>query len=158
MKRAMFVVAAVFAVVFAAQVFAGGSRSVKVSGDAARDGYLMIDINWTIDTAQYPGELWKTIRDKVADEVWKEVLPQLAKKTSGLSISYDRSNFTPVSDTAKLVEQRGDGSRVYAKHCLVRFNCVRDDTQAPVETEKAHVDKMHDTYHERFVHEGYDGP
>ena len=155
MKRAIGAVAAVVAVLLVAQVCAAAGTT-KVSGDVARDGYLMVDVNWTIDTAQYPGESSASIREKVAADVWKQVLPQIVQKTSGITISYDRSAFIPLSTTTTLVEQRADGTRVYSKHCLVRFNCVRDDARAVVEGTKERTKKMDSEFHYRFVREGID--
>ncbi len=156
MKRSVFIIVAVIALAIAAQAFAAPSRSCKVTGDAAKSGVLMIDINWTVDTAQYPGESTQSIRKKVGDDIWKDLLPELVKKTSGFAVSYDKSNFTRVSETSKLIEERPDGSKVYSYNTKVQFNCAQSGDAAPVASEKERKSKMDDEFHYRFVREGFD--
>ena len=132
------------------------ANSCNVSGDLAKDGNLTIDINWTIDTAKYRGESPDAIRGKVYDEIWKEVLPKLVKKSSGQAISYDKSRFTKLSEEKNVVEERADGTRVMAYKAKVRFDAAPDAGATKEKDEKARQKNMDKEFHYRFVNEGRD--
>ena len=133
------------------------ANTCNVSGDLAKDGNLTIDVNWTIDTAKYRGESPDAIRGKVYDEIWKEVLPKLVKKSSGQAISYDKSRFTKLSEEKNLVEQRADGTKIVAYKAKVRFDApMTAGATTEKKDEKAQQKDMDEQFHYRFVNEGRD--
>jgi hypothetical protein len=154
MKTLMSLCAAA-ALVFAAAM-AQAANSCSVSGDLAKDGNLTIDINWTIDTSKYPGASPDAIRGKVYDEIWKEVLPKLVKKSEGQSLSYDKSRFTKVSEEKSLVEERADGTKVMAYKAKVRFDGANGGAATAGKSEKDRQKDMDEQFHYRFVNEGRD--
>jgi hypothetical protein len=106
-------------------VSAATQNKVKVMGDLTRDGYLTIDVDWMVDSAKYSGATNDVVRQKVREEIWEKLLPQLVKKTSGYPVSYDKSNFTKLSENIKLIEQRPDGTTLDEVKIKVRFYCPR---------------------------------
>jgi hypothetical protein len=104
-----------------AAVKPAGTNTVNVTGNIAKTGYLMIDINWRVDTAKYPGFTRDAIRDKVRDEMKSTVLGKVEPATAGLDISYERSAFTILKEYHDLLETRPDGTKVYALKYQVKF-------------------------------------
>ena len=130
------------------------ANSVNVSGDLAKDGNLMIDIDWVIDTAMYPGQGRDAIHEKVYQDVWGAMLPKLVKKTSGYPVSFEKSNFTKLSEQKNVVTERADGSRVVEYKAKVKFYCPRAEAAAKsTGPTKKEVDKQ---LSYRFVREGKD--
>ena len=106
-------------------VFAANKNKVKVTGDLVKDGYLTINVDWVVDSAKYSGATNDVVRQKIREEIWEKLLPQLVKKTSGYPVSYDKSNFTKVSENIKLIKQRPDGTTLDDVKIEVRFYCPR---------------------------------
>jgi hypothetical protein len=154
MKKTMGIMAVLLLLAGAAPALA--ANACRVNGDLAKDGNLMIDVSWTIDTAKYKGQTQEQIREAVYHEVWKNLKPQLAKKSAGLPVSYDRSQFTKVSEEKNLVEQRPDGTKVFDYKARVRFNYASAPDAKPEPSEKAAQDNMEKEWHYRFVNEGRD--
>lgn len=117
LMNALFV--AILVVALAAPAFA--KNDVTVKGDMLRDGYLTIDIDWQVDTNKYKGVPRGELRERVKDEMYKEMLPELVKKTEGLAVSFDRGNFTKLNENVRLVQTRKDGSEVFDVDMTVRF-------------------------------------
>ena len=146
------IVAVILAVLFAVPAFAG--NSVNVSGDLAKDGSLMIDIDWTIDSAKFPGQSKDAIHEKVYQAVWDAMLPKLVKKTSGYPVSFEKSNFSKLTEQSSLVEERVDGSKVVSYTAKVKFSCPRSD--AVVKSSGSSKKEMDKQLSYRFVKEGKD--
>lgn len=131
------------------------ANTVNVTGDLIKDGNLMLNVDWTVDTANYKGMKSDAIRKQVYEEIWKETLPQLAKKTNGVAVTYDKGNFTKVSELKELLQARDDGSRVTRYTAKVKF-------EAPItqggnaKSEQDHQATMEKQYHYRFIREGID--
>ena len=116
--------------VVALAVPALAKNNVSVTGDMLRDGYLTIDLDWKVDTRKYKGVPRGELRDTVRAEMYKEVLPELVKRTEGLADTFDRSNFTKLNENVKLVETRKDGSEVFDVDMTVRFGAPCHVAQA----------------------------
>ncbi len=116
--------------VVALAVPALAKNRVDVSGDMIRDGYLMIDIDWKVDTRRYKGVPRGELRDRVKADIYKEVLPELVEKTEGLAVSFDKGNFTKLNENVKLVETRKDGSEVFDVDMTYRFGAPCHVAQA----------------------------
>ena len=150
MKR--FLVAVTLSLFFAVSAFA--ANSVNVSGDLARDGSLLIDIDWTIDSAKFSGQTRDQIHEKVYQEVWNAMLPKLVKKTKGYPVSFKESNFTKLTEQKTLLQERPDGTRVVAYKSQVKFTCPRAAASAKAKSPtKKDVDRE---LSYRFVREGRD--
>lgn len=134
---------------------AQAANSVDVTGDLARDGNLMIDISWTIDTANYKGDTPAAIHDKVYQDVWRAMRPKLEKKMSGTSVVLDKSNFTKLSEQKQLVEQRADGTKVVVYSAKMKFIGPRVEGASPAPAEKPKKQSIEDLSY-RFVREGRD--
>ena len=111
---------AVLIIAFALPAIA--KNNVVVQGDLLRDGFLTINVDWKVDTRKYKGIPKGEIRGHVRNEMYKKILTKLAKKTDGLAVSYDKSNFTKLSENVKLVQKRKDGSRVFDIDMTVQFD------------------------------------
>ena len=111
---------AVLIVAFAVPAIA--KNDVVVQGDLLRDGFLTINVDWKVDTRKYKGVPKGEIRGHVRNEMYKKIQTKLAKKTGGLAVSYDKSNFTKLSENVKLVQKRKDGSRVFDIDITVQFD------------------------------------
>lgn len=153
MKRIFGVVAV--AVLVLASSAAWASNKVDVTGDLAKDGNLMIDVNWTIDTAKYKGASQEEVRKQVFEQIWKQTRPQLVKKTKGMVTSYDRGDFTKLSENKQLVKERPDGTKIYDYSARVKFQCPTASGGAMVSSKDADT-KVEKEYHYRFVREGID--
>ena len=111
---------AVLIVAFAMPAIA--KNDVVVQGDLLRDGFLTINYEWQVDTKRYKGVPRGELRERVMEDIYKETLPKLVKKTDGLAVSYDKSNFTKLSENVKLVKTRNDGSEVFNVDATYRFS------------------------------------
>lgn len=125
---------AVLIVAFALPAIA--KNDVVIQGDMLRDGFLTINLDWEVDTKKYRNIPRSDLRQRVKEDMYKEVLPQLVKKTEGLAVSYDRSNFTKLSENVKLVKTRNDGTEVYDVDMTYRFS-------APCQAAMASQTKSH---------------
>jgi hypothetical protein len=125
---------AVLIVAFALPAIA--KNDVVVQGDLLRDGFLTINLDWQVDTKRYKGVPRGELRERVKEDMYKEALPQLVKKTDGLAVSYDKSNFTKLSENVKLVKTRNDGTEVYDVDMTYRFS-------APCQAAMASQTKTH---------------
>lgn len=150
MKR--YLMAVVLVVLFAAPVFA--ANSVNVSGDLARDGNLMIDIDWTIDSAKFPGQTRDQIHEKVYQDIWNAMLPKLVKKADGYPVSFNESNFNKLSEQKTTIQERADGTKVVAYTAKVKFVCPR--AQAAANASGPSKKEMDKQLSYRFVREGKD--
>ncbi len=120
------------------------ANTAKVTGDIGRDGYLTIDLDWMVDTANYPGMTNDVIRKKVREKMWEKILPELVKKTSGYPVNYDKSNFTKVSENIKLVEKRPNGTNLSDVKIKVHFYCPRYAGKGATVNQATHQTKMED--------------
>jgi hypothetical protein len=146
------------AVLILAAASAWAANSCNVTGDLAKDGNLLIDVSWTIDTAKYKNQSPEAIRESVYQEIWKDVLPKLVKKSSGVAVSYEKSQFTKVAEEKNVIEQRPDGTKVYSYKAKVRFNAgsAAGASAAPEQSEKERANNFDRNLHYRFVNEGRD--
>ena len=131
-------------------VFAANQDKVKVTGDLVKNGYLTIDVDWMVDSAKYSGATNDVVRQKIREEIWEKMLPQLVKKTSGYPVSYDKSNFTKISENIKLIKQRPDGTTLDEVKIKVRFYCPRYAGTEKA-TKKPTEEKMDKEFKYRFV-------
>ena len=154
MKRALGVLAAAVVILVAGS--AAAANAVNVTGDLAQDGNLMIDVDWTVDTAKYRGETPDAVRKQVFEDVWKETLPKLVKKTKGHPVSFEKANFSKVSERKELVKTRADGTEVFAYTARVKYTCPMQQGVAPVTSEKELKQQHEQQSHYRFVREGID--
>lgn len=97
-------------------------NDVVIQGDMLRDGFLTINLDWTVDTKRYRGVPRGEIRKRVKEEMYEKTLPKLVKKTDGLAVSYDKSNFTKLSENVRLTKSRKDGSNVFDVDMTYRFS------------------------------------
>lgn len=140
MKRfAMFLVVpllVVFAVPAMAVKSTAANNSVSVAGDIVKDGHLMIDVDWTVDTAKYPGLSKDTIRKKVRDEIMDKMLAKIMAATKGINISYDTSRFTTLKENHNLIKKRPNGTRLYTLDLEIEFEAEQAPVSAPAATPK----------------------
>ncbi len=123
---------AIMVVAFALPAMA--KNNVVVQGDLQKDGFLTINLDWQVDTKKYKGMPRNEIRAKVKEDMYKETLPKLVKKTEGMAVSFDKSNFQKQSENIKLVQTRKDGSEVFDIDMVVRFTAPCHVAQAGEET------------------------
>lgn len=153
MKR--FMLAAVLILLSTATVFA--SNSVEVNGDPQRDGFLMINVDWNIDTAKYKGLSQDEIHERVYQDVWKVTRPKLVKATEGYAVSFEKSNFQKTWEEKRVIEQRPDGTKLISYKSSVKFLCPKGE--AASETKQSSSDRddsFEKQYHYQFVREGRD--
>ena len=101
-----------------------GKNSVTVTGDMAKDGHVVVTINWFIDSAKYPGMNRAAVRAKVKNEIWEEMDDVLIGLTKNMNISYDSQNFTVLKEYQDLVEKRPNGTKLYAFKAEVQFDAA----------------------------------
>ncbi len=127
-------------------------NTTNVTGDLGQDGYLTITLDWQVDSARYPGMDEPQVREKVRQEMWKELLPKLVQKTSGYPVSYDDAQFSKVKEVNTLVKRRPDGSEVYDVDLVVRFYCPRySGTYTAPKNTQEHSQKMDEKLQYRYV-------
>jgi len=97
------------------------ANRVNVKGDILKEGKLLIDVDWTVDSSKYQGLSRDAIRQKVQDEMWGQILPKLVDATKGFPVSFDKSNFILVKEYTDLVKKRTDGSKLYSMKVQVEF-------------------------------------
>jgi len=112
----------VVAMILAVSVPALAKKSVDIQGNLERDGYLMIDIDWTVDTKRYRNVTPEVRKETVRKEIYNKVVSQLERKTKGLHVSFDKSNFTILKENVTLAKERTDGTQVLDVDVTVRFN------------------------------------
>ena len=154
MKKALGFLAAAVVVLMAGSAVA--ANAVNVTGDLANDGNLMIDVNWTVDTAKYRGDTPDAVRKQVFEDIWKQTLPQLVKKTKGHPVSFEKANFSKLSEQKQLVETRADGTKVFAYSAKVKYTCPMQQGAATASSEKEVKNNLEEQSHYRFVREGID--
>ena len=98
------------------------ANTVDVSGDIRQDGYLTINLDWDVDTRNYPGLKTKEIRAKVSDQMYDAMIPKLVKATKGIAVSFDKCQFTTMDHKKTLIKERKDGTKVFDLNYTVRFN------------------------------------
>lgn len=125
---------AVLIVALATPAIAGNSTVVQ--GDLLRDGFLTINLDWQVDTKKYRGVPRGELRERVLNEMYKETLPKLVDKTQGLAVSYDKSNFTKLSENVRLVKTRKDGTEVFDVDMTYRFAAPCQASTAQVTSTK----------------------
>lgn len=117
----------VFAVVLAAitMIAAGAwANTVKVTGDLQKDGKLMIDIDWKVDTSKYPKLSRDVVQSKVREEIREQVLPKIVDATKGAPIALGKSHFTVIKETQDLLKSNPDGTKVIALKMTVEYTAV----------------------------------
>jgi len=131
---------AVLIVAFALPALA--KNNVVIQGDMLRDGFLTINLDWQVDTKNYKNVPREEVRRRVKTDMYNKVVPELTKKTQGLAVSYDRSNFTKLSENVKLVQTRNDGTEIYDIDATYRF--AAPCQQAMVTETKQHKEPTQD--------------
>ncbi|MFA4875019.1 MAG: hypothetical protein WC956_08065 [bacterium] len=128
MKTSRVVLAVVLLLAFAfpamaakGKVAKGETNTVAITGDIVKDGHLILDISWMIDTAKYPGMSRDDIRKKVRQEMWDTVLANIEANTKGMDLSYDRSTFSTIQEHHDLVQTRANGTKLYSLKLKVEF-------------------------------------
>lgn len=121
MKK-LLMIASVFLLTLSASV-SFAANTVNITGNLKMDGYLMINIKWTVDTAKYAVVDREALQQKVYDEIWDAVMPKLAQNL-GEPGKCRQSKFTKVSEQKKLVEQRKNGTKVYSYDATMKFECL----------------------------------
>ncbi|MBN1282717.1 MAG: hypothetical protein JXA24_02955 [Proteobacteria bacterium] len=117
--RAIFAAAVLVALAMPAMASA---NSVDVTGDIRRDGYLTINLDWDVDTRDYPGLKPAAMKEKVHDQMYNAMLPKLVAATQGVSVSFDKCQFTTMDHKKTLIKERKDGTKVFDLNYTVRFN------------------------------------
>jgi len=105
---------------------AGGT--VRFSGNLSNKQCIVINLDWMLDTAEYHVKNLRDARDAMYDNMWKKILPGLVERTKGYPISYDKSEFTLISENDRLVSARADGSLLYHIRIKVKFGCSLSDS------------------------------
>lgn len=144
------IICAAVAMVFSATVLFA-ANTTKVSGNAARDGYLIIDVRWAVDTAKYPGATKEAIYEKVYEDIWQDVVPKLAAKAG--SFSSCKGAFSRLSEDKKLVKQRADGSKIFDYSAQIRFDCSSAGQGKPENAEGTSFETFDKGYHDGFTRE-----
>lgn len=121
MKRIRVLIAVAVFVCLACSAMAK-ANNVNVSGNFQNEGKLIIDVDWTIDSANYPGMSRDAVRQKVQDQIWDQMLPKIVDATKGASVSFDKSNFVLVKEYTDLIQRRPNGTKLYALKLQVEFN------------------------------------
>ncbi len=107
------------------------SNQVNVTGDMIKDGKLTVEVDWTIDTAKYPGMSREAIRDKVRQDIKNQVVSKITAAAEGMAISLDQSNFHLVSENQKLIETRPNGTKLYDYDMQIQFTASAQPQPAP---------------------------
>lgn len=97
------------------------TNSVTLSGDLAKDNRLVIDVDWTVDSAKYPGMTREQIMEKVQDEVWDKVFPKIVKATKDIGVPIENSNFVLVSEHDNLIQKRPNGTKLYSVKIQIEY-------------------------------------
>lgn len=119
MKKTL--LAVVLAVCFALPAMAK-PNTVNVTGDIVKDGKLMINVDWTIDSSKYPGLTREAIRQKVRQEIRSQVIPKIAAAAQGIAVSFEQCNFTLLKENTELLERRPNGTKIYAFNMQMEFS------------------------------------
>jgi len=113
------------------------ANTVKVSGDIQKEGKLLVDVDWSVDSSRYPGMSRDAVRQKIHDEIWDQMLPKIIDAAKGASVSFDKSNFVLIKEYTDLVQRRPDGSKLYTLKVQVEFNVPVAQTAAQPVVAKA---------------------
>lgn len=155
MKKLFTAVLLAAALVWSASVLAGQDSSknkVDVTGNLAKDSQLTINLDWTVDTANYKPDQKQNVRQLVREEMWKAMLPKLVDKTSGTPVSFSSEHFVKQSESVTLLQQRPNGTDVYGVKVQVVFkpNVL---SNAPAQPKKEVEEKITNEYHYHFLNE-----
>jgi hypothetical protein len=148
MKKIRVLVMAALISCFALPALAG--NTVKVTGDVKKDGRLLIDVNWDIDTAKYPGMTRDQIREKVMADIREKTLPKLVDATQGHPVSFDKCNFHVINEQSNLREIRPDGTKRYTLDLKIQFNATSDAALMPTITTKDYSQKYETALNQRW--------
>jgi len=97
------------------------TNSVDVAGDIVKDGKYTIDVDWTFDSAKYPGLSREAMRDKVRQDIKAQVISKVTQALQNSGISVDQSNFAVIKETTEVVQTRADGSKLYSIDMQIEF-------------------------------------
>jgi len=117
--RSLFALVVLMAVAIPA---VASANSVDVSGDIRKDGYLTVNVDWDVDTRDYPGMKPNDIKAKVHDQMYDAMLPKLVAATKGVAVSFDKCQFTMVDQKKTMIKERKDGTKLFDVTYVVRFN------------------------------------
>lgn len=148
MKKIRVFVMAVLIACFALPALAG--NTVKVTGDVKKDGRLLIDVNWDIDTAKFPGMTRDQIREKVMADIREKTLPKLVDATQGHPVSFEKCNFHVINEQSTLKSMREDGTKQYVLTLKIQFNATSDATLMPTLTTKDYSNKYETALNQRW--------
>jgi len=149
MKKLLTMGVVLFAIICGISAFA--ANAVDVAGNLKRDGYLIINIKWTIDTTKYRAVTNEGLRESVYEEIWQEVSPKLVARTGSLASC--TSKFTKISEGKKLVKTRPDGSKIYSYSAQIRFDCPQAVGVMPSTGSESQYDSTGSGYHDGFTKE-----
>lgn len=117
----------VFAVAFLGLLMlAAGAwaNAVKVTGDLQKDGKLLIDVDWKVDTSKYTKLSRDAMRNKVREEIREQVLPKIVDATKGAPVALGKSHFTVIKETQDLLKSNPDGTKVIALKMTVEYTAI----------------------------------
>lgn len=120
MKKSMVIVVVAL---FACVAVSGWAESnqVNVTGNIVKDGKLMVDVDWQIDSAKYPGMSREAMRDMVRQDIKKDVVQKVNKAIQNSGITVDSSNFTVVKETTEVIQTRPNGTKLFDIDMLIEF-------------------------------------
>lgn len=157
MKRLLTAVLVTAMLVWSATLLAGqegAKNKVDIVGSLAKDSQLIINLDWTVDTANYKPDQKQNVRQLVREEMWKAMLPKLVDKTAGTPVSFSSEHFVKQSENVTLLQQRPNGTDIYSVKVQVVFKPnILSITNAPKQPKQELEDKMTDEYRNRFVHD-----
>lgn len=127
-------------------------NAVNVSGNLKADGYLMIDIDWTIDTAKYGKLPQDAMRHAIYDDIWQQALPQLLTK-SGSVASCENTRFTKISENRKLLKTKPDGAKIYDYTAKIKFECTGNINKMTEQDPAVQMQRFNSGFHDGFTDE-----
>lgn len=148
MKKIKVLVMAAIIACFALPALAG--NTVKVTGDVKKDGRLLIDVKWDIDTAKFPGMTRDQIREKVMADIREKTLPKVVDATQGHPVSFDKCNFHVISEQSTLKNARENGTKQYVLDLKVQFNATSDAELMPTIKTKDYSRKYETSLNQRW--------
>ena len=129
-----------------------GRNAVNVSGNLKADGYLMINIDWTIDTAKYGKIPQDAMRHAIYDDIWEQAMPQLLAK-SGSVASCENTRFTKITENRKLIKTRPDGAKIYDYTAKIKFECTGNTNKMTEQESSQQMQRFNSGFHDGFSDE-----